>query len=173
MNDWYVEDTALVNVPGGTLSQLAAARVEGKPYTVSEYNHPQPIQYGAEGFPMIAAFGAFQDWDAIYSFDYAGGRNVQPRQIDGFFDIQCDTAKLTHMPACAALFRSRRRVPCTQDDRRASVLGRGTAAASRDAQRLVAHGGNVRTGPPVFALARRGARSAEQAAGRAAKCAEA
>ena len=104
MNDWYVTDTALVNVPGGTLSHLASARVAGKPYTVSEYNHPQPIEYAAEGFPMIAAFGAFQGWDAIYSFAYAHNASFQPRRIESFFDIKTDTAKLAHMPACAALF---------------------------------------------------------------------
>jgi glycosidase len=66
--DWA--NIALVNTPGGTLTGLAARRVAGKPYTVSEYNHPAPNQYVAEGFPMIAAFGAFQGWDGVFSFDY-------------------------------------------------------------------------------------------------------
>jgi len=102
--NWYVHNAALVNSPGGTLARLAATRVAGMAYTVSEYNHPAPIQYAAEGFPMIAAFGAFQNWDAIYSFAYNHNTNFEPRRIEGFFDIKADPAKLAHMPACAAMF---------------------------------------------------------------------
>ena len=113
--NWYVDDLALVNQAGGTLSRLAATRVAGKPYTVSEYNHPQPLTHAAEGFPMIAAFGAFQGWSAIYSFDYSGNNHFEPDKLDGFFDIKSDPSRLVHMPACAALFRPRRRRPCAAD----------------------------------------------------------
>jgi hypothetical protein len=102
--DWYVQNEALVNHPAGTLVRLAATRVAGKAYTVSEYNHPQPNSYAAEGFPMIAAFGAFQGWSAVYSFAYCHNTNFEPRKIESFFDIKSDTAKMAHMPACAALF---------------------------------------------------------------------
>lgn len=102
--EWYVHNAALVNSPGGTLARLAATRVAGMAYTVSEYNHPAPIQYAAEGFPMIAAFGAFQNWDGIYSFAYNHNTNFEPRRLEGFFDIKADPAKLAHMPACAAMF---------------------------------------------------------------------
>jgi hypothetical protein len=102
--DWYVNDVALVNTAGGTLATLASTRVAGKPYTVSEYNHPQPLTHAAEGFPMIAAFGAFQGWSAIYSFDYTGDNHFEPNKLEGFFDIKSDPSRLVHMPACAALF---------------------------------------------------------------------
>ncbi|MGC8639469.1 MAG: carbohydrate binding domain-containing protein [Isosphaeraceae bacterium] len=102
--NWYVEDTALVNEPGGTLARLASTRVAGKPYTVSEYNHPAPLSFAAEGFPMIAAFGAFQGWSAIYSFDYTGNNHYEPDKLDGYFDIKSDPSRLVHMPACVALF---------------------------------------------------------------------
>ncbi len=46
--------------PPGTLGALAARRVVDRPYTVSEYNHPAPMFFAAEGFPMIAAFAAFR-----------------------------------------------------------------------------------------------------------------
>jgi hypothetical protein len=103
-NNWYVHNAALVNTPGGTLSGLAVRRVADMAYTVSEYNHPAPIVYAAEGFPMIAAFGAFQSWDAIYNFTYSHNTDFEPGKISGFFDIKGDTAKLVHMPACAAMF---------------------------------------------------------------------
>jgi len=102
--NWYVENEALVNHPTGTLGGLAATRVAGAAYTVSEYNHPQPNSYAAEGFPMIAAIGALQGWSAIYSFAYCHNTSFEPRRIESYFDIKSDTAKLVHMPACAALF---------------------------------------------------------------------
>jgi hypothetical protein len=73
-------------------------------FTVSEYNHPEPNQYAAEGFPMIAAFAAFQGWDAVYSFCYSGDADFEPRRIPGFFDIKSVTPRLVHVPACAAMF---------------------------------------------------------------------
>ncbi len=102
--NWYVRNVALVNAAGGTLTSLANRRVEGLPFTVSEYNHPAPNSYAAEGFPMIAALGSFQDWDGIFSFTYSHSREYEPNRITGFFDIKSETAKLVHMPACAAMF---------------------------------------------------------------------
>jgi len=73
-------------------------------YTVSEYNHPAHNSFGAEGFPMIAAFGAFQKWDGVFSFTYSHNEDFQPEAITGYFDIKGDPTRLVHMPACAALF---------------------------------------------------------------------
>ncbi len=102
--NWTVHNVALVNSPGGTLASLAGRRVRGQAYTVSEYNHPAPNAYAAEGFPMIAAFGAFQRWDGIFPFAYCHNSEFEPRRITSFFDIKSDTAKIAHTPACAALF---------------------------------------------------------------------
>lgn len=104
IKDWYIEDIALVNSPGDTLAHLAMARVSGKPYTVSEYNHPAPNSYAAECFTMAASFGAFQNWDAIYSFAYSHGRGFEPQHIESFFDMKSRTDQLAHMPACVAMF---------------------------------------------------------------------
>ena len=102
--NWEVHNVALVNSPGGTLAGLAVRRVAGMAFTVSEYNHPAPNAYGAEGFPMIAAFGGFQRWDGIFPFAYCHNSDFEPRRITSFFDTKSHTAKLVHMPACAALF---------------------------------------------------------------------
>jgi len=104
MKNWTVRNVALVNRSGGTLSHLAVRRVAGKPFTVSEYNHPAPNEYAAEGFPMIAAFGALQGWDGIFSFAYSHDTDFEPRRITSFFDIKSDPSKLVHMPASAAMF---------------------------------------------------------------------
>jgi len=103
--DWYVRNLALVNSDdGGTLTRLATRRIAGMPYTVSEYNHPAPNSYAAEGFPMIAAFGRFQKWDGIFTFTYSHSQEFEPDRITGFFDIKGDPAKIAHHIACAALF---------------------------------------------------------------------
>jgi len=102
--NWSVRNVALVNSPGGTLAGLAVRRVSGMAFTVSEYNHPAPNVYAAEGFPMIAAFGAFQSWDGIFPFAYCHNSDFEPRRIGSYFDVTSHTAKIAHMPACAALF---------------------------------------------------------------------
>ncbi|NQT52892.1 carbohydrate binding domain-containing protein, partial [bacterium] len=102
--NWWVENTALVNSPGGTLAGLAIRRVADMAYTVSEYNHPAPNQYAAEGFPMLAAFGAFQKWDGLFPFAYCHNERFEPRKSDSYFDVKADTPKIAHMIACAALF---------------------------------------------------------------------
>ncbi|NQU26285.1 MAG: carbohydrate binding domain-containing protein, partial [Candidatus Nealsonbacteria bacterium] len=102
--NWTVHNVALVNSPGGTLAGLAVRRVQGMAFTVSEYNHPAPNAYAAEGFPMIAAYGAFQRWDGIFPFAYCHNSDFEPQRIGSFFDVKCHTAKLVHTPACAALF---------------------------------------------------------------------
>lgn len=103
-NNWYVEDVAMVNSPGGTLTSLAGRRVAGLPFTVSEYNHPFPNSYAAEGLPMLAAMAAHQAWDGVYSFTYSHSTDFEPDRLTGYFDIKADPAKLVHMPACVAMF---------------------------------------------------------------------
>ncbi|MBN2295587.1 MAG: carbohydrate binding domain-containing protein [Pirellulales bacterium] len=102
--NWTMHNVPMVNEPAGTLERLAGGRVWRMPYTISEYNHPTPNQYAAEGFPMIAAVGRFQDWDGIFSFAYSHQTNATPRRTEGFFDIRSNTVQLAHMPACAAMF---------------------------------------------------------------------
>ncbi len=102
--NWYVRNVAMVNAPGGTLVELAGRRVAGLPFTVSEYNHPTPNAYAAEGLPMLAAMAGFQSWDAIYSFAWSHDDDFEPRRMHGYFDIEAEPTRLVHHPACAALF---------------------------------------------------------------------
>lgn len=109
--DWNIPNTPMVadlaSGGGGTLRDLAEYRVAGKPYTVSEYNHPAPNDYRAETLPEFATFAAFQDWDAIYLFDYgAYGTGVQNDKINGYFGIGSDPAKTAFLPAAAMIFRA-------------------------------------------------------------------
>lgn len=104
--NWYVRNLSMVNARGGTIPRLALRRVFGKPHTVTEYNHPAPNTYSAEAFLLLAAYAAFQDWDAIYAFSYCHRTSAwDARRIWGFFDIDQHPLKMATLPIAAALFR--------------------------------------------------------------------
>jgi len=108
-SDWTIPNTPMVadlaNGKGGTLQSLAEYRVAGKPYSVSEYNHPAPNDYRAETLPELATFAAFQDWDMIYLFDYGDyGTGASNDKINGYFGISSDPAKTAFLPAAALIF---------------------------------------------------------------------
>lgn len=105
--DWSVENRSMVDEPGGRLPDLALRRVLGKPHAVTEYNHPAPNTYGSEALLLLAAYGALQDWDALYVYSYAHSRpdGWDTRKINGFFDIDQHPTKMVTLPAAAAMFR--------------------------------------------------------------------
>jgi len=113
-SDWTISNTAMVDAKnaGANLSGLAAYRVAGKPFTVSEYDHPAPSHYTAEMFPIMASLAAVQDWDAFFQFDY-GGTNRDSGRIDGYFSLQQHPGKLAFLPAAALMFRHANVAPAT------------------------------------------------------------
>ena len=103
--NWNIRNTPMVaDKSGGNLARLAEYRVAGKPFTVTEYDHPAPSHYTAEMFPMIASFAALQDWDGLFQFDW-GGTEADSRRIAGYFALQQHPAKLAFLPAAALMFR--------------------------------------------------------------------
>ena len=105
--NWTVEQEAMAARPAeATLPHLAACRLAGMPFTVSEYNHPAPSDFQAECVPMIAAYGAAQDWDGIWIFSYSHRTgDADRRHFDSFFDIDANPSKWGFMPAGAMIFR--------------------------------------------------------------------
>lgn len=106
-NNWIVRQRPMVNSRGAsTIASLAGRRVFGMPFTVTEYNHPQPQRYNAEGFPLIAAYGALQGWDGVFQFAYCHDGTWETDHFSSFFDMKADPVKLALMPACSALLRA-------------------------------------------------------------------
>lgn len=101
---WTIRNLAMVNTLGGCVLGLAGTRVAGKPFTVSEYNHPYPIYYGAEGQLMLRAYGALQGWDGVFEYTYNNRKEAEPDYNSYFFGIVARTDVLAHFPACAALY---------------------------------------------------------------------
>lgn len=103
-NDWVVQNDCFVNsLPWKQFTpSLAPLRIIGKPYTLSEFNQPNPNFYAAEAFPITACVGAFQNWSAIYSYCWSHTKKHEHTNI--FFDICHNSQHLVHHPACVNLF---------------------------------------------------------------------
>jgi hypothetical protein len=114
--DWVIEQKAMSDYPEqGTLFQMAAERLAGKPFTVTEYNHPAPLDSQAECVPMIASFAAAQNWDGVWLYTYAHGNAAWDRRhLNSYFDIDTNPAKWGFMPAGAAVFRDESLQPFRQ-----------------------------------------------------------
>lgn len=101
--EWEIRNVSMVNSLNN-IYEMAGQRVQGKPFTVSEYNHPFPNQYGAEGQPMLRAYGRLQDWDGVFQYTYNHRLDFEPQSMTYFFDMIARTDVLAHMPACAAIY---------------------------------------------------------------------
>jgi hypothetical protein len=108
---WDGDNWVLPNLPmagvtgGGTFPELALNRVAGKPFLVTEYNHPAPNTHNAEAFLLTAAYAGLQDWDGFFSFAYEGNRDSWSAQrIQSYFDVEHHPTQMATMPVAAALF---------------------------------------------------------------------
>jgi hypothetical protein len=102
----YSHKSAMVNDPfNSTVVELSRSAIAGKPYTVSEVNNPFPNDYDSEGIPILAAYGALQDWDAImwYTFEPKLDPAWKPYVGDAF-DIGLDPVKMPELAAGALMF---------------------------------------------------------------------
>ena len=102
----YARKSPMVDDPfNSTVVELSRSAMAGKPYTVSEVNEPFPNDYAGEGIPILAAYGAMQDWDAImwYTFEPKVDPAWKPYVGDPF-DISLDPVKMPELAAGALLF---------------------------------------------------------------------
>ena len=104
--NWAARNTPMVDDPlNSTIVKLSRSAFAGKPFTVSEVNHPNPNEYASEMIPILAADGAFQDWDGIffYTFEPKALNDFQPFVADNF-DITLDPVKMIQMSVGDFLF---------------------------------------------------------------------
>lgn len=108
-NDWLIPNTAMLDNPAdNNFAKLCRSAVKGKPFTVSEYNHPYPNEYGCEMPLMLAAYASLQDWDAIYAYTFCHNLDEEVlggNKVTGYFDVCNDLPKMTQMPAASLLFQ--------------------------------------------------------------------
>lgn len=131
--DWTIPNTSMLLTPGNdALSRLAWYRVWGRPYTVSEYNHPAPNDYQIECVPLLCAFAALQDWDGVYVYSYQhGSQDWNGDRIQRFFDINGNPTKLALLPTGAMIFRRPDVKPAQQRVTAGSNLASGMALQHR------------------------------------------
>ena len=85
--------------------RLTRSTLANKPFTVSEVNEPFPSDYEAEMIPILAAYGAFQDWDGIFIYTFEPKVTGSWEAVIGdHFDLAEDPVKIAQMPAGALLF---------------------------------------------------------------------
>ena len=165
-NNWYIDNTSMTAAPnGGTLASRAWTRMIGKPFTISEYDHPAPNDYAAEMFPMICSFAALQDWDGIYQFTYSSrATDWEKPRISTYFELCAHPGKLAFLPVAAILFRTGALSPrlpplaakIPQDDPGATIAQNGADYVVPDACKRIALRQAVGfrfvpgTGPPIF-----------------------
>jgi len=102
----YSRKSPMVDDPFNSMVvELSRSAIAGKPYTVSEVNEPFPNDYAGEGIPILAAYGAMQDWDSImwYTFEPKQDPAWKPYVGDPF-DISLDPVRLPELAAGALLF---------------------------------------------------------------------
>jgi hypothetical protein len=103
---FHIKNTPMVDAPEqSTVVQLARSRVAGKPYTVSETNHPFPNEYACEGIPILAAYALLHDWDGLffYTFAHSDPREWATRR-PGHFDIGVDPVKRISLAGAGCMF---------------------------------------------------------------------
>jgi hypothetical protein len=101
-----VGDVPMVNDPQhSTVVQLSRTAVAGKPFTVSETNHPFPNEYAGEGIPILAAYAGFQDWDMVILYTFEPKKDPEWKPYVGDpFDISLDPVRMTEMSSGALIF---------------------------------------------------------------------
>jgi hypothetical protein len=107
-NNWNIPNTSMVAAQPGrsTFERLAAYRLAGKPFSVSEYNHPAPNDHAAELFPMLVSFASVQDWDALYQFCYGNNiRIFKDPKLSGYFTLGSHSGQLVFAPLASIIFR--------------------------------------------------------------------
>ena len=101
-----IPNTAMVDDPlHSTAVDLSRSAFAGKPYIVSEVNHPFPAEHAAEGIPIVAAYAALQDWDGLfwYTFEHTDPSRW-PNEPLGHFEVRHDPVKMAEIAAGALMF---------------------------------------------------------------------
>lgn len=106
--DWNIRNTPMETAPeADAILSRAPWRLIDRPFTISEWNIPDPNDYAASVVPFAALVAALQDWDGVFFFDYqsSSGSAWYTDRVQRFFSFNGQPAKLALLTACANLFR--------------------------------------------------------------------
>jgi len=105
--NWTIANTPMEWVPDAdALLSRAPWRLLDRPFTISEWNIPDPHDYAASVVPFAAMVAALQDWDGVFFFQYHSGEGGWFDDcIRGYFSFNSQPVKLALLTACANLYR--------------------------------------------------------------------
>jgi hypothetical protein len=104
--DWTIRNTPMESAPDNdALLTRAPWRLLDRPFTLSEWNIPDPNDYAASVVPFAALIAALQDWDGVFFFQYQSGEgDWYSDKVQRFFSFNGQPAKLALFTAFAHLF---------------------------------------------------------------------
>lgn len=116
--DWLQRNEAMLSQDQlQTITDVfSGLAIAGKPYTVSEYNHPFPNRYQTEMIPILTAYASFHDADGLMFYDYNGGQpwDWEEDIVDNFFSIHRNNVLMALSPIYAFAYRQNLLQPATQ-----------------------------------------------------------
>lgn len=105
--DWNIQNTPMERSPDAdAIVSRASWRLLDRPFTMSEWNIPDPNDCAASVVPFAALIAGLQDWDGIFFFEYqSGNTGWYTDQVQRFFSFNGNPAKLALFTAFANLYR--------------------------------------------------------------------
>ncbi len=106
-SNWTIRNTPMEQAPDAdSLLSRAPWRLLDRPFTISEWNIPDPNDYAASTVPFAAMVAALQDWDGVFFFDYHSRQDGwDTDRMQGYFSFNGQPVKLALLTACANLYR--------------------------------------------------------------------
>jgi len=106
--DWFINNTPMItNTDAGTIPVLyGGVPIAGKPFTVSEYNHPSPNIYQVESILFSTAYSSFNDADAFMYFAYDEPVDWEQDIVKSYFNINRNSIYMSFFPTAAFAFRN-------------------------------------------------------------------
>lgn len=88
------------------IPRWALSKVQGKPLTISEWNHCWPDPHNYELIPLAAAYGDYHDWDGLMHFAYAQTNELllEPGILANSFHSSRSAVATVLMPIAALIF---------------------------------------------------------------------
>jgi hypothetical protein len=100
-------NNSMINNPStSTIVSLGLQAVEGKPFTISEYNHPWPNNYQVEAPFFLAGYGSYTDVDAVMLFAVSEADLWAEDRTLSEFNCGRNNVLMTMMPSFGYAYRN-------------------------------------------------------------------
>lgn len=101
-------EAGLTASTGNLISQLANAKVAGKPLVIAEWNDTFPTIFTSEAMYMMTAYGALNGWNGMCNFMYNQEATIEHLDYDHlhfYFNIYNNPAMFGEIGVCSAAFQ--------------------------------------------------------------------